>query len=424
MKPQIEVAELSKAYTIGHDLVGYRALRDEVATIFRHPFKSLRGHKRETEQLWALREVTFAVNQGDVVGVIGRNGSGKSTLLKILSRIVEPTSGSATLRGRVSSLLEVGTGFHPELTGRENIYLNGALLGMGRREIDRKFDEIVGFSEIERFLDTPVKFYSSGMYVRLAFSIAAHLDPDVLIVDEVLAVGDAAFQRKSIGKMSAVAKAGRTVLFVSHNAPSVLALCDRGIYLDQGRVRLLGTALEAVEAYRVDLGLDVEPDLETAERVGAGGVRIERVWMNEPDGPEVRTVHGGEPFVLGLRASVEPSLRSSPLIFGFGIDTENGERLASCVSSWSGAEISAETSEIEVRCIIDAPPLAVGRFFLSVSVSGREETYEIIPRSFAFEVLPGAEILDPKRGPEHGPVVFPYRFEWADVRSGAAARVG
>jgi lipopolysaccharide transport system ATP-binding protein len=423
MKPHIEVRDLSKAYTIGHDVVGYRALRDDVSEVFKHPVRSLRGHMRETELLWALREVSFDVSQGDVVGVIGRNGSGKSTLLKILSRIVEPTEGIAILRGRVSSLLEVGTGFHAELTGRENVYLNGALLGMRRREIDSKFDEIVEFSEIEKFLDTPVKFYSSGMYVRLAFAVAAHLDPDVLIVDEVLAVGDASFQRKSLGKMSAVAKEGRTVLFVSHNAQSVLALCDRGIYLDGGRISLLGTAVEAVEAYRNDLGVDVDPDLESAVRHGSGGARTKRVWLSDESGNETRTVAQGEQFGLHMIVQIDSELLGANLVCSFGIETENTGRLASCVSSWAGTDIAATGQELQVSCFIASPPLGPGRFFVTVATASSDSTYEIVQRALAFEILPTHELLDPKRGPEHGPVDFPYRFEWSEVRSGSPARV-
>ena len=202
-----------------------------------------------TEEFWALRDVNLEVKQGEVVGIIGRNGAGKSTLLKILSRITEPTAGRIHLKGRVASLLEVGTGFHPELTGRENIFLNGAILGMSRSEIKRKFDEIVAFADIEKFLDTPVKRYSSGMYVRLAFAVAAHLEPEILIVDEVLAVGDAEFQRKCLGKMSEVAHGGRTVLFVSHNMASLLALCNRGVLLDKGRKQSEGPIGEAIDHY-------------------------------------------------------------------------------------------------------------------------------------------------------------------------------
>jgi lipopolysaccharide transport system ATP-binding protein len=232
----IRVENLSKKYTIGLAHQKHDTLRDLLVDIIRTPFHKNSKAREEKSTLWALRGISFEVKRGEVVGIIGRNGAGKSTLLKILSRITEPTSGRAVINGRIASLLEVGTGFHPELTGRENIYLNGAILGMHRNEIDRKFDEIVAFSEIEKFLDTPVKRYSSGMFVRLAFAVAAHLDPEILLVDEVLAVGDVEFQNKCLGKMGNIAKEGRTVLFVSHNMPAVRQLCQKGIVINSGTV--------------------------------------------------------------------------------------------------------------------------------------------------------------------------------------------
>jgi len=260
----IRVDKLSKLYRIGAAQAQHDTLRDAVTGIFRRRPSPL-AHRPSDTDLWALKDVSFEVKQGEVVGIIGRNGAGKSTLLKILSRITEPTSGRVTLHGRVASLLEVGTGFHPELTGRENVYLNGAILGMKRREIDRKFDQIVAFAEIERFLDTPVKRYSSGMYVRLAFAVAAHLDPEILLVDEVLAVGDVAFQRKCLGKMGDVARNGRTVLFVSHNLAAISDLCDTSILLSGGQVDKIGPSTVLVDAYirnKVNAGrFDVNCDL-------------------------------------------------------------------------------------------------------------------------------------------------------------------
>jgi lipopolysaccharide transport system ATP-binding protein len=249
----ITVEGLGKKYRLRHQagLRQYVALRDVIADKAKSLFRSQTSDLRPltSEDFWALKDVSFEIKQGEVVGIIGRNGAGKSTLLKILSRITEPTTGRVRLRGRVASLLEVGTGFHAELTGRENVFLNGAILGMTRAEIIRKFDEIVAFAEVEKFLDTPVKRYSSGMYVRLAFAVAAHLEPEILIVDEVLAVGDAEFQKKCLGKMEAVSKGGRTVLFVSHNTAAVRALCSRGIWLDRGRVVELGPAGSVIDAY-------------------------------------------------------------------------------------------------------------------------------------------------------------------------------
>ncbi len=256
----IKVENLSKRYIIGHDrnaggAFKYKSLRDSLTHLSRSAFQRLlhplspNRENTDLEEFWALRDVSFEINQGDRVGIIGRNGAGKSTLLKILSRITEPTTGKIQIKGRVASLLEVGTGFHPELSGRENIYLNGAVLGMTRAEIKRKFDEIVAFSEVEKFLDTPVKHYSSGMYVRLAFSVAAHLEPEILVVDEVLAVGDAQFQKKCLGKMEDVAKEGRTVLFVSHNMVAVQQLCSKCILLSEGKIQIFSDTKNVISKY-------------------------------------------------------------------------------------------------------------------------------------------------------------------------------
>lgn len=259
----IRVQGLGKRYRIG-ELQKYRALRDILAEAFHSPFRRLASLFRGGSTgdggsihsfIWALRNVSFEVEPGEVVGIIGRNGTGKSTLLKIFSRITEPTEGFAEIRGRVGSLLEVGTGFHPELTGRENIYLNGAILGMKKREIERKFDDIVAFAETQKFIDTPMKYYSSGMYVRLAFAVAAHLEPDILLVDEVLAVGDTAFQQKCLGKMEDVAKGGRTVLFVSHQLNQIRRLCPTCIWLEAGRVRMRGSSGEVVSAYEAETSI-------------------------------------------------------------------------------------------------------------------------------------------------------------------------
>jgi lipopolysaccharide transport system ATP-binding protein len=276
-EPIVRVEGLGKCYRLRHSADGdgprYTTLRDVLAAKARAPFRRLAGRPPAAptrEDFWALHDVSFEVPRGEVVGIIGRNGAGKSTLLKILSRITEPTRGRVTLGGRVASLLEVGTGFHPELSGRENIYLNGAILGMSRQEIARKFDEIVAFAEVERFLDTPVKHYSSGMYVRLAFGVAAHLEPDVLIVDEVLAVGDAEFQKKSLGKMRAVSSGGRTVLFVSHNMGAIQALCSRAIWLNGGAVAFDGAVGESISRYLTRAVGQAGVASNRAVRVGSG----------------------------------------------------------------------------------------------------------------------------------------------------------
>jgi lipopolysaccharide transport system ATP-binding protein len=289
----VSVEHLSKRYRIGLKEQQPRTLREATRSVLSSPFRYLLEMSRpptEKETLWPLRDVSFEINRGDVVGIIGRNGAGKSTLLKILARITEPTSGRAVLNGRVGSLLEVGTGFHPDLTGRENVYLNGAVLGMKRQEIDRKFDEIVAFSEVEAFIDTPVKRYSSGMSVRLAFAVAAHLEPEILIIDEVLAVGDANFQRKCLGKMEDVSQLGRTILFVSHNMQAVRTLCTRGIVLDKGHVLVDSTAEEALNTYYQRLRtvkIDANTDIANPEtRRGSGAVRFTHLAVRDTDGLE------------------------------------------------------------------------------------------------------------------------------------------
>jgi homopolymeric O-antigen transport system ATP-binding protein len=290
----ISVEDLGKCYPLRHknSREPYATLRDVIARNAAAPFKAIGKRiraqvgsngshpdssvhsKNTTEEFWALRNVSFEVKQGDVVGIIGRNGAGKSTLLKLLSRITEPTEGRMRLRGRVASLLEVGTGFHPELTGRENIFLNGSILGMSRVEIRTKFDEIVAFAEVEKFLDTPVKRYSSGMYVRLAFAVAAHLEPEILIVDEVLAVGDAEFQKKCLGKMHDVATGGRTILFVSHNMQAVSILCNRGMFLRAGSLEYSGSTKEAIDMYVSSFSDSNEQDHNSDRRYGTGEYRF------------------------------------------------------------------------------------------------------------------------------------------------------
>ena len=272
MSATITVEGLGKKYRLRHraDAVAYDTVRDALTRAAAAPLRWFNGSGTTTrsDDFWALRDVSFEVRRGDVVGIIGRNGAGKSTLLKILSRITEPTEGRVTLEGRVASLLEIGTGFHPELTGRENIYLNGAILGMSRAEIRRNFDSIVAFAEVERFLDTPVKRYSSGMYLRLAFAVAAHLEPDILVIDEVLAVGDAEFQKKSLGKMHEVSRGGRTVLFVSHNMAAVQALCGTSIWLDRGKVAASGPTTDVIAKYFQDARA-VDRDLDRPVPLGA-----------------------------------------------------------------------------------------------------------------------------------------------------------
>jgi len=310
----ISAENLGKKYIIGHqsDRERYTALRDVVGRTIKGLARSARDMIRgrpivagdDLEEFWALKDINFEIKQGEVVGIIGRNGAGKSTLLKILSRITEPSEGRVTIKGRVASLLEVGTGFHPELTGRENIYLNGAILGMTRAEIRRKFDEIVAFAGVEKFLDTPVKRYSSGMYVRLAFAVAAHLEPEILVVDEVLAVGDAEFQKKCLGKMGEVAKGGRTVLFVSHNMSAVTQLCERCIWLDSGKIRKDGLAKRIVSQY-LESGIVVASlgDNKNEYLVEGDGFVVKRITVCSEDGVERKVVDKKDGFLINLECN-------------------------------------------------------------------------------------------------------------------------
>jgi lipopolysaccharide transport system ATP-binding protein len=307
-KPVISVEGLGKRYTLHHQARS-GLLRDQLASLLQNPFRRQRGAGNTQEEFWALSDVNFTVNQGDVLGIIGRNGAGKSTLLKILSRITEPTTGRITIQGRVASLLEVGTGFHGELSGRENIFLNGAILGMTRVEIRKKFDEIVAFSEVEKFLDTPVKHYSSGMYVRLAFAVAAHLEPEILIVDEVLAVGDAAFQKKCLGKMQDVStKEGRTVLFVSHNLQAVEQLCPHSLQLESGRAIGMGDSPLIIADF---IGRSSGKKNASIVRDLADGFRLTRLEFT----PNPVSAGGPVEFIMTMQASRSCSIKDLHLYF-------------------------------------------------------------------------------------------------------------
>ena len=326
----------------------------------------------EVEEFWALRDVAFEVERGEVVGVIGRNGAGKSTLLKILSRITEPTEGRVEIRGRVASLLEVGTGFHPELTGRENIYLNGAILGMTRAEIRRKFDEIVAFAEVERFLDTPVKRYSSGMYVRLAFAVAAHLEPEILIVDEVLAVGDAEFQKKCLGKMGEVAGEGRTVLFVSHNMASVASLCKKGILLDRGRIIVDSSVADVLSHYSAIArsGAAASEDGAVFRRPAeapisdAGVVRVEIV---DGAGAPVSFVESfGRVILRAVVSTTRPMDRLSVI---FWITSAAGDIIAKFESNPKVVRVGPDPGSFTVECDVRNLPLVPDEYRLSVGVA-------------------------------------------------------
>ncbi len=315
MKPIVRATNLGKQYSIGTRDAAYDTLRESLVQAVRAPFRRLRygNGKRNVDTIWALKDANFDVAPGEVVGIIGRNGAGKSTLLKVLSRITEPSTGRAELFGRVASLLEVGTGFHPELTGRENIYLNGAILGMKKSEIESKFDQIVEFSELARFLDTPVKRYSSGMYMRLAFAVASHLEPEILVVDEILAVGDAQFQKKCLGKMSDVATEGRTVLFVSHNMVAIQSLCKRALWLERGTIIEDGTAGAVVSNYlnhSFGHGASLEEawsDVKTAP--GNDSVRLHRIKVAAVD-PSAAQLTTKMPFSIAVEYwNLEPDAK-------------------------------------------------------------------------------------------------------------------
>jgi lipopolysaccharide transport system ATP-binding protein len=305
MPPAIRVENLSKSYRISHagQKAPYRTLRESLVEAASGTLRRWRrsGEDARTEEFWALKEVDFEVQPGEVVGIIGRNGAGKSTLLKILSRITEPTSGRVRTRGRLGSLLEVGTGFHLELTGRENIYLSGSIIGMGRREIDRKFDEIVGFAEIERFLDTPVKRYSSGMYVRLAFAVAAHLDPEILLVDEVLAVGDATYQRRCLDRMKDLANGGRSILFVSHNMQIIPQLCHNAILLERGQVLVSGGVDDIIQRYTtLTANITEDEDLSNRPRNVHCSARLSRVDLLDPSGQPIHAHITGNDLIVRI----------------------------------------------------------------------------------------------------------------------------
>jgi lipopolysaccharide transport system ATP-binding protein len=389
----IDVAGLSKKYHIGGLQKSYHRLTDQLADMavapFRRAGKLLRGQATGAaeldETLWALQDVSFQIKSGEIVGIIGRNGAGKSTLLKILSGITDPSAGYADIYGRIGSLLEVGTGFHPELTGRENIYLNGAILGMKKAEIERKLDEIVAFAEIEKFLDTPVKHYSSGMYVRLAFSVAAHLEPEILLVDEVLAVGDLAFQRKCLGKMDDVAHEGRTVVFVSHNMGLLQTLCERGIFLDEGSVRTDGTIVEAVDAYLQTLEQARSHNLsKRTDRKGEGKVRLVGIEVaNHESSSNLKTGHPAR-FVFCV-TDILPGLACNFFIY----DTI-GQPVTGFMSKVRGPEdVYDPENGLNFVCELDELLLLPGRYRIDVAIVGDNRLQDFIEAAAVFEVGDG-----------------------------------
>jgi lipopolysaccharide transport system ATP-binding protein len=396
----LRVENLSKRYRINLVRQRYGTLRDEIADGVRSLFRrNGRGHE-EAETFWALRDVSFDVKHGEVVGIIGRNGAGKSTLLKVLSRITEPTRGRAMIHGRVASLLEVGIGFHGELSGRENIYLNGAILGMKKAEIDRKFDEIVAFSEVEKFIDTPVKRYSSGMYVRLAFAVAAHLEPEILIVDEVLAVGDAAFQKKCLGKMGDVADGGRTVLFVSHNMSAIAQICKRIVFLEHGRLRADGEPSNVIGAYLTS-GIEACAAWISPERDGGAGqeFRFLSVSILSMDAQPIAVVDFDKPFQIEICYELAAPIKGLSIVYQ--VLNARHEVIWSTWDSdphgWRNSRDVRERGRYASTCSVPRGLLRPGRYTLSVGAAAPERRIPGHANVLCFDISTVGFHLNPNR---------------------------
>lgn len=389
----ISVENLSKQYVIGRKRSGDDGLRHVIESAVRAPINWLRNRPQETRpegEFWALKDVSFTVGHGEAVGIVGRNGAGKSTLLKILSRITEPTSGRIRYKGRVASLLEVGTGFHPELTGRENIFLNAAILGMKRSDILRKFDEIVAFSEIEKFLDTPVKRYSSGMYIRLAFGVAAHLEPDILLVDEVLAVGDASFQKKCIGKMGNVVSEGRTVLFVSHNMAAVTSLCSRAILIDRGRIEKTGTPQSVIEDYLAKARNDASvPVRSRTDRKGNGRIRFTQSAVLNDRLEEVDTVASGQDISIRLDYDIPNAEILSNAVVQIKFFGLLGQPLFACLSRASAKDPLTIAPGSQIFCNIPRLPLLPGTYTYTIWCTVGEVTEDLVAEAGKLSVIEG-----------------------------------
>jgi lipopolysaccharide transport system ATP-binding protein len=379
----IRIERISKQYRIGQGRPRYHTLRDAVSDLVKAPLRrlsALSGHaeKSDLSHLWALHDVSAEIGRGEVVGIVGANGAGKSTLLKILARITEPTSGHADVRGRLGALLEVGTGFHPELTGRENIYLNSAIIGMRRATVERKFDQIVAFAEVEKFIETPVKFYSTGMYLRLAFAVAAHLEPDILLVDEVMAVGDAAFQRKCLGKMGEVAKGGRTVLVVSHNLAMITRLCSRVLVLSKGMVKTCTTPEDAVAAYLSDMPQGSGADLlSRVERSGSGRMRFTSIAMqNGHRDSEILHSGAAATFHLGYASPAGELLRN--VLVEIKITDAFGGILVTLSTALAGKSFAELPPEGTIDCHIPSLCLAASPYHVTIQCFVNGELADLV----------------------------------------------
>jgi lipopolysaccharide transport system ATP-binding protein len=411
MRPIISVKNLSKSYRLGKSRIGHGSLRDALSAVLSAPARYLRRPRRSvSETIWALKDVHFDVAPGEVLGIIGRNGAGKSTLLKILSRIIEPTQGSAELYGRVASLLEVGTGFHPELTGRENVFLSGAVLGMTRAHIKRTFDELVAFSEMEQFLETPVKRYSSGMYMRLAFAVAAHLTPDILVVDEVLAVGDVGFRDKCLRKMGTIARSGQTVIFVSHDLGAVTRLCSNAIWLDLGRVVRVGDPYElATEYERSQLQLQncfpaiMERDMS---KVQDSSFIVQKVQLLDRQGRHTCLFNYGEPLVM--KVHLEGRCNTPTYSLEFRI-YKHGHGLIAIGASGAFSDIYFDNATRDISVVIDPLVLTTGAYHLSLSLVAGETRPDTWDYACSFTVV----ACDPfvrGRDVSEGVCVLPHTF--------------
>lgn len=390
----IRVEDLAKRYRIGERQERYKTLRDQIANAVALPFRrlaaTLRGESARVSRssIWALDGVSFEVAEGEVVGIIGHNGAGKTTLLKVLSRITDPTRGRAEIHGRVGSLLEVGTGFHPELTGRENVFLNGAILGMRRSETEQKFDRIVEFAEVGAFIDTPVKFYSSGMYVRLAFAVAAHLEPEVLLVDEVLAVGDAAFQRKCIRSIRDSTEGGRTALVVSHNMAFVRSLCSRVILLSQGRVLADGAADEVIAEYHRTFASD-DAVYRPRTRRGDRPVTASHVLLRGTHGDVATELPCGDPLTVEIGLDVQPGTSIPRPWIGVRLYSWHGELLAHVANREAGFELPSIDGPSTVTCRIEGLNLLPGEYHLGVVVADTDNRiYDQVNHALAFTLTP------------------------------------